>query len=52
MAIDHEATSTLCAADANVEAITMVTATAYACPNVATHDRQVRLNIPSPYSMR
>jgi xanthine dehydrogenase YagR molybdenum-binding subunit len=52
MAIDHEATSTLGAADANVEPITMVTATAYACPNVATHDRQVRLNIPSPYSMR
>jgi xanthine dehydrogenase YagR molybdenum-binding subunit len=52
VAIDHEGTSTLGAQDANVEPITMVTGTAYACPNVATHDRQVRLNIPSPYSMR
>ncbi len=52
VAIDHEATSTLGAQDANVEPITMVTATAHACPNVATHDRQVRLNIPSPSMMR
>ena len=48
VAIDHSATSTLGAADANVARVTMVTATAYAYPSVATHDRQVRLNIPSP----
>jgi xanthine dehydrogenase YagR molybdenum-binding subunit len=30
----------------------MVTPVAYAWPNVATHDRQVRLNIPNPGAMR
>jgi CO/xanthine dehydrogenase Mo-binding subunit len=52
VAIDHEGTSTLATEDANVEPITLATSIAYACPNVATHDRQVRLNIPSPGSMR
>jgi xanthine dehydrogenase YagR molybdenum-binding subunit len=52
VAIDHEGTSTLAIADDNVEPITLATSIAYACPNVATHDRQVRLNIPSPGSMR
>jgi xanthine dehydrogenase YagR molybdenum-binding subunit len=52
VAIDHEGTSTLATEDANVEPITLATSIAYDCPNVATHDRQVRLNIPSPGSMR
>jgi CO/xanthine dehydrogenase Mo-binding subunit len=52
VAIDHEGTSTLSTQDTNWEPMTMVSGVAYACPNVATHDRQVRLNIPSPGSMR
>ena len=52
VAIDHEGISTLGVEDFNVEPITMSTGVAYACPNVATHDRQVRLNIPSPGAMR
>ena len=52
VAIDHEGTSTLAAEDANLDPIIAVTSTAYACPNVATHDHQVRLNIPSPGWMR
>jgi xanthine dehydrogenase YagR molybdenum-binding subunit len=52
LAIDHEATSTLAMEDDNIEPVTMVTGAAYACPDVATHDRQVRLNIPSPGAMR
>ena len=52
VAIDHEATSTLSAEDVNVEPITLTTTAAYASPNLATHDRQVRLNIPTPAAMR
>jgi CO/xanthine dehydrogenase Mo-binding subunit len=52
VAIDHEGASTLAIEDDNVEPITLATSMAYACPNVATHDRQVRLNIPTPGSMR
>ena len=52
VAIDHEGTSTLSTQDTNLEPMTMVSSVAHACPNVATHDRQVRLNIPSPGSMR
>ena len=51
-AIDHEATSTVGAEEATVEPVTVVTPLAYACPNVATHDRQARLNIPNPGWMR
>ena len=52
VAIDHEGTSTLAIEDANFDPITRGTCAAYACPNVATHDRQVRLNIASPGWMR
>jgi CO/xanthine dehydrogenase Mo-binding subunit len=52
VAIDHDGISTLGVEDFNVEPITMSTGVAYACPNVVTHDRQVRLNIPSPGAMR
>jgi CO/xanthine dehydrogenase Mo-binding subunit len=52
VAIDHEGTSTLGIEDANFDPLTRGTPAAYACPNVATHDRQVRLNITSPGWMR
>jgi CO/xanthine dehydrogenase Mo-binding subunit len=52
VAIDHEGTSTLAAEDFNIDPITMLTGSAYACPNVATRDRLVRLNISSPGAMR
>jgi CO/xanthine dehydrogenase Mo-binding subunit len=52
VAIDHEATSTLGMAGTNLNFITRMSRAAYACPNVATHDQQVRLNIPSTGWMR
>jgi xanthine dehydrogenase YagR molybdenum-binding subunit len=53
VAVDHESTSTLGALDdGGVEPVTQVTGNAYACPNVATHDRRARLHIPSPHWMR
>ncbi|HZC50901.1 MAG TPA: xanthine dehydrogenase family protein molybdopterin-binding subunit, partial [Mycobacterium sp.] len=53
VALDHEGTSTLGALDeGGVEPVTQVTGNAYSCPNVATHDRRVRLHIPSPHWMR
>jgi len=51
--VDHESTSTIGALDdGGVEPVTQVTGNAYACPNMATHDRRVRLHIPSPHWMR
>ena len=52
VAIDHEGTSTVGTEEANFGTLTMVTPLTYACPNVATHDRQVQLNIPNPGAMR
>ena len=53
VAVDHESTATLGAVgDGGVEPVTQVTSNAYACPNVATHERRVLLHIPSPYWMR
>ena len=53
VAVDHESTSTIGALDdGGVEPVTQVTGNAYACPNVATRDRRVRLHIPSPHWMR
>jgi xanthine dehydrogenase YagR molybdenum-binding subunit len=53
VALDHEGTSTIGALDdGGVEPVTQVTGNAYACPNVATHDRRARLHIPSPHWMR
>jgi xanthine dehydrogenase YagR molybdenum-binding subunit len=52
LALDHGGTSTVAAEDFAIEPITMGTPTAYACPNLATHDRQVRLHIPNPGAMR
>ena len=52
VAIDHEGTSSLAMEDDNIEPVTVGTAGAYACPNVSTRDRQVRLNIRYPGWMR
>ena len=52
VAIDHEGTSSVAMEDDNIEPITAGTAAAYACPNVSTRDREVRLNIACPGSMR
>jgi CO/xanthine dehydrogenase Mo-binding subunit len=52
LAIDHESTSTLATEEAHIEPIIMKTLTMYACENLATRDRQVRLSIPSPGAMR
>jgi xanthine dehydrogenase YagR molybdenum-binding subunit len=54
VAVDHESTSTIGALDDGGvgEFVTQVTGNAYACPNVATHDRRARLHIPSPHWMR
>ncbi|WP_326625312.1 MULTISPECIES: xanthine dehydrogenase family protein molybdopterin-binding subunit [unclassified Streptomyces] len=52
VAIDHEALTATAIDDDNFEPTATVSATSYACPNVSTHDMQVRLNIPVPNSMR
>ena len=52
VAIHHQATTTIGAEETNSEPVTAVTPEMYACPNIATHDRQVRLNIPNPGWMR
>jgi xanthine dehydrogenase YagR molybdenum-binding subunit len=52
VAIDHEGTSTVGAEEANLEPIAIATGRAYTYPNVATHDRQVRLNIANPGWLR
>lgn len=52
VAITHEATSPTALEDGILYPITMGTSAAYACPNVATSDTQVRLNIPCPGFMR
>jgi xanthine dehydrogenase YagR molybdenum-binding subunit len=52
VAIDHEGTSTRAIEDASIEPASLETGAAYACPNVATHDRLVQLNIPLPGWLR
>jgi CO/xanthine dehydrogenase Mo-binding subunit len=53
VAVDHESTATIAALDdGGVEPVPGTTGNAYACPNVATHDRRARLHIPSPHWMR
>ncbi|MCD0451137.1 xanthine dehydrogenase family protein molybdopterin-binding subunit [Actinocorallia sp. API 0066] len=51
-ALAHEAIAPVALEDDNFEAVSHTSARAYACPNVMTRDRQVRLNIPCPGSMR
>lgn len=52
VAIDHEATQTVAMEDDNFEPVASGSSAAYACPNVSTRDRQRRLNIACPGSMR
>jgi CO/xanthine dehydrogenase Mo-binding subunit len=53
VAVEHESTATIGALDdGGVEPVPQTTGNAYACPNVATHDRRARLHIPSPHWMR
>ncbi|MEV6372974.1 xanthine dehydrogenase family protein molybdopterin-binding subunit [Micromonospora musae] len=52
VAIEHEALQTVAMDDENLEPVAASSASAYACPNVTTRDRQRRLNIPCPGSMR
>ena len=52
LAIDHEATSTRATEEDHIEPIILKTPVMYACENLATRDRQVRLNIASPGAMR
>jgi xanthine dehydrogenase YagR molybdenum-binding subunit len=51
-ALEHDARSSIAVEDDNYEPVAADSATAYACPNVDTWDRQARLNIPPPTSMR
>jgi xanthine dehydrogenase YagR molybdenum-binding subunit len=52
LAIDHEATSTQATEEPNIEPITLETPSRYACQNLTTRNRQVRLSIPLPGPMR
>ncbi|MFI1469238.1 xanthine dehydrogenase family protein molybdopterin-binding subunit [Streptomyces wuyuanensis] len=51
-AITHEGLSSVAMEDDDYEPVSLCSAVSYACPNVRTQDRQVRLNIPCPGSMR
>ncbi|MFG3660926.1 xanthine dehydrogenase family protein molybdopterin-binding subunit [Streptomyces sp. NPDC047706] len=51
-AIEHLSISSLTMDDDDYEPVASGTAVAYACPNARTRDRQARLNIPCPGSMR
>jgi xanthine dehydrogenase YagR molybdenum-binding subunit len=51
-AIEHEGVSPVAMEDDDYEPVSAGSAVSYACPNVRTRDRQVRLNIPCPGSMR
>jgi CO/xanthine dehydrogenase Mo-binding subunit len=52
VALEHHSVSPVAMEDDDYEPIAAGSAVAYACPNVSTRDRQVRLNIPCPTSMR
>ncbi|MFJ8134146.1 xanthine dehydrogenase family protein molybdopterin-binding subunit [Streptomyces hydrogenans] len=52
VAIEHHAISSTAMEDDDAELVTLGAAVSYACPNVVTRDRQARLNIPCPGSMR
>ncbi|GAA2723100.1 xanthine dehydrogenase family protein molybdopterin-binding subunit [Actinocorallia aurantiaca] len=52
VAVQHEAVSTVAMDDDDYEPVSQCSAVSYACPNTRTRDRQVRLNIPCPGSMR
>ncbi|MBB5084008.1 xanthine dehydrogenase family protein molybdopterin-binding subunit [Nonomuraea endophytica] len=52
MAIDADGVSPVAMEDDDYEPVSLCAATAYGCSHVRTRDRQVRLNIPCPGSMR
>ncbi|MEU0786088.1 xanthine dehydrogenase family protein molybdopterin-binding subunit [Streptomyces sp. NPDC006173] len=52
LAIHHMSTSPVAMEDDDFEPASLGSAVSYACPNVLTRDRQIRLNIPCPGSMR
>jgi CO/xanthine dehydrogenase Mo-binding subunit len=52
LAIDLEGTAARASEDADIQPASLETGAAYACPNVATHDRLVQLNIPVPGWLR
>jgi CO/xanthine dehydrogenase Mo-binding subunit len=52
VAIDHDGASTSANEDSDIEPASLETGAAYACPNVTTHDRLVRLNVPIPGWLR
>ncbi|RVX43810.1 xanthine dehydrogenase YagR molybdenum-binding subunit [Nonomuraea polychroma] len=52
VAIDADGVSSVAMEDDDYEPVSLCAAVSYACPNVRTRDRQVRLNIPCPGSMR
>ncbi|MFD3453057.1 xanthine dehydrogenase family protein molybdopterin-binding subunit [Streptomyces sp. NPDC058691] len=52
VAIDHRSLISLGMEDGDYEPFTSGTAFAYRCPNVTTKDRQARINIAMPTSMR
>jgi len=52
VAVDHRSLSSLGMEDGDFEPFTSGTAFAYRCPNVITRDRQARINIAMPTSMR
>ncbi|MFJ9850576.1 xanthine dehydrogenase family protein molybdopterin-binding subunit [Streptomyces sp. NPDC101150] len=50
--IDHRSVSSVAMEDDDFEPFAAGSGFAYACPHVRTQDRQARLNIPDPTSMR
>ncbi|MFF3787193.1 xanthine dehydrogenase family protein molybdopterin-binding subunit [Streptomyces sp. NPDC001933] len=52
VAIEHHSISSVAMEDDDYEPVSFGSAVGYACPNVLTRDRQARLNIPCPGSMR
>ncbi|MBA2949653.1 xanthine dehydrogenase family protein molybdopterin-binding subunit [Streptomyces himalayensis] len=52
VAIEHHGISSVAMEDDDYEPVSFCSAVSYACPNVLTRDRQARLNIPCPGSMR
>ncbi|MFD4661142.1 xanthine dehydrogenase family protein molybdopterin-binding subunit [Kitasatospora sp. NPDC058444] len=52
LAVEHHGLSSVAMEDDDYEPVSFGSAVAYACPHVLTEDKQARLNIPCPGSMR
>jgi CO/xanthine dehydrogenase Mo-binding subunit len=52
VALEHHTLSPVAMEDDDYEPVAAGSSVAYACPHVSTRDRQARLNIPCPTSMR